>query len=178
MQPWSHIAVGMLCHTVRLCICFCAFWQAFRADTEAWMVPVIIQTAENLRLLAYKADEQLLSQQQPQQKMEEAGSHLQKFYGEATRAPSAFRPPPPLPRPPSFPPSPCAHPRNSQCRRQCQASMSTKCSTFTQNEQCTWSACCLRTESKAAHHHAHAFFYKVVSSATPHDSGDRRLLPA
>ena len=47
------------------------------------MVPVVTQTAEALRLLANKADEQLLSQRQHQCRKEAAGSWLQKFYSTA-----------------------------------------------------------------------------------------------
>ncbi|KAK9830717.1 hypothetical protein WJX74_004036 [Apatococcus lobatus] len=55
----------------------------FREENGAWMVPVVTQTAEALRLLANKADEQLLSQRQHQCRKEAAGSWLQKFYSTA-----------------------------------------------------------------------------------------------
>lgn len=59
------------------------FGQIFREENGAWLVPVVTQTAEALRLLANKADEQLLSNRQEQCRKEAAGSWLQKFYATA-----------------------------------------------------------------------------------------------
>ena len=57
--------------------------QIFREENGAWLVPVVTQAAEALRLLANRADEQLLSSRQEQRRKETAGSWLQKFYSTA-----------------------------------------------------------------------------------------------
>ena len=69
------------------------------------MVPVVIRSADNLRMVAFRADDQLVAQRKLRCKMEEAGSYLQKLLAEALRAGDATKavfgslPPPPLPTP-------------------------------------------------------------------------------